>query len=112
MGPGFGEADQRPGGLRQDPRTDAHDWANQTEPGAAAMRQVGVPSDAIEAFHKWATDVDVAKKRAGLDVLAKAVPNATVVPIEAPHTLVWYDPERVIAAMNSFLNQSVARTGN
>jgi pimeloyl-ACP methyl ester carboxylesterase len=86
-------------------------WANQTEPGATAMRQFGVPSDAVEAFRKWATEVDVANKRAGLAALEKAVPNAKVVPIQAPHTLIWYDPEQVIAAMNGFLNQSVPRAG-
>ncbi|MEO8450160.1 MAG: alpha/beta hydrolase [Gemmatimonadota bacterium] len=79
-------------------------WAKQAEPAAASMKAFGYSASDIELWRKWAAEVDVPNKQRGIEQLKRAVPNATVVEMRAPHTLHWYNPTEVIRLMNRFLS--------
>lgn len=80
-------------------------WARQAEPAARAMKAFGYSATDIERWRKWAAEIDVPNKLRGIELLKKSVPHATVVDMEAPHTLHWYNPSGVIELMNRFLSR-------
>jgi hypothetical protein len=81
-------------------------WANQTKSLVEGMQSFGYPASAVELGRKWATEVDVKVKQSGVEALKRSVRNATIVEMEAPHVLYWYNPTGVIQLMNRFLDRS------
>jgi pimeloyl-ACP methyl ester carboxylesterase len=84
-------------------------WANQGEPVARSLLAAGHSSAQADAFRKWAAEVDVPIKRAGIAAVLRAVPAATIVEMNAKHVIHWSDPAAVVRHMNEFLDKLVAK---
>jgi hypothetical protein len=78
-------------------------WANQAEPAAGNMKSYGFSDSEVESVKAWVAAVDVKAKQRGVAALTKAVPGATIVEMEAPHTLFWAKPDEVVRLMKAFL---------
>jgi len=79
-------------------------WANQAEPVTTTMLAAGYSEADASVFRKWAAEVDVPVKRAGIAALLRAVPTATIVEMKAMHVIHWSDPEAVVGHTNRFLD--------
>lgn len=86
-------------------------WARMLEPALRAMRATGYSAEDQALFRRWVTEVDVPVKQSGLAALRRAAGPVTVVELESPHLLTWYDPVRIIAEMDRFLGSLPAPSG-
>lgn len=79
-------------------------WTDMLEPASRAMMAAGHSAADLAMFRRWVVETGLMVKQSGLASLHQSSAPVTVVELEAPHLVHWYDPVRVISETNRFLS--------